>query len=48
MERYLAMNSLISQTQTYDLLNHLLKSLHACSCWAQTIWLSILDGVAKE
>lgn len=38
----------ISQTQTYDLLNHLLKSLHACSCWAQTIWLSILDGVAKE
>lgn len=48
MERYLAMNSFISQTQTYDLLNHLLKSLHACSCWAQTIWLSILDGVAKE
>lgn len=37
-----------SSTQTQNLLNHWLKSLKATSCWAQRIWLSILDGPAKE
>lgn len=48
VDRYSAMNCFSSRTQTHDLLNHWLKSLQACSCWAQTIWLSILDGPAKE
>lgn len=41
-------NSFTLPTQTHNLVNHLMSSLQATSCWAQTIWLSILHWPARQ